>query len=76
MLTLLGHSRDGQDRKHELAIFDRDREELAIVASYNLGGKGTTGTRMRVGEGAMGHVALTREPYIIPDYQAWAARSD
>ncbi|MBS1242124.1 MAG: domain S-box, partial [Gemmatimonadetes bacterium] len=60
----------------ELAIFDRDREELAIVASYNLGGKGTTGTRMRVGEGAMGHVALTREPYIIPDYQAWAARSD
>jgi len=60
----------------ELAIFDRDREELTIVASYNLGGKGTTGTRMRVGEGAMGHVALTREPYIIPDYQAWAARSD
>ena len=60
----------------ELAIYERDREELAIVASFNLGGKDTTGTRMRVGEGAMGHVALTREPYIIPDYQAWAARSD
>jgi PAS domain S-box-containing protein len=60
----------------ELAIFDRDREDLTIVASYNLGRKDTTGTRMRVGEGAMGHVALTREPYIIPDYQAWAARSD
>ena len=31
---------------------------------------------MKAGEGAMGHVALTREPYIIPDYHAWASRSD
>ena len=60
----------------ELAIFHRERDELEIVASYNLGRKDTTGTRMKVGEGAMGHVALTREPYIIPDYQAWSARSD
>lgn len=60
----------------ELAIFHRERDELEIVASYNLGRKDTTGTRMKVGEGAMGHVALTREPYIIPDYQAWAARSE
>ena len=60
----------------ELAIYDREREELEIVASYNLGKKDTTGTRMRLGEGAMGHVALTREPFIIPDYQAWASRSE
>ena len=60
----------------ELAIYDAEREQLEIVASYNLGRKDTTGTRMRVGEGAMGHVALTREPFIIPDYQAWAARSE
>ena len=60
----------------ELAIYNRDRDDLEIVASYNLGRRDTTGTRMRVGEGAMGHVALTREPYIIPDYQAWAARSE
>jgi hypothetical protein len=60
----------------ELAIYDATREELEIVASFNLGRKDTTGTRMRIGEGAMGHVALTREPYIIPDYQAWAARSE
>jgi PAS domain S-box-containing protein len=60
----------------ELAIFHKERDELEIVASYNLGRKDTTGTRMKVGEGAMGHVALTREPYIIPDYNAWAARSD
>ena len=60
----------------ELAIFDAERDELEIVASYNVGKQKTTGTRMRVGEGAMGHVALTREPFIIPDYQAWAARSE
>ena len=60
----------------ELAIFDAEHDELEIVASYNVGKQKTTGTRMRVGEGAMGHVALTREPFIIPDYQAWAARSE
>jgi PAS domain S-box-containing protein len=60
----------------ELAIFDEGREALEIVASYNMGKKDTTGTRMRPGEGAMGHVALTREPLLIPDYQVWTARSD
>ncbi|HEX5409899.1 MAG TPA: GAF domain-containing protein [Gemmatimonadaceae bacterium] len=60
----------------ELATYDRDREELEIVASFNVGKSDTTGTRMRVGEGAMGHVALTREPLIIPDYLKWASRSD
>ena len=60
----------------ELATYDRDRQELEIVASFNVGKSDTTGTRMRVGEGAMGHVALTREPLIIPDYQQWASRSD
>jgi PAS domain S-box-containing protein len=60
----------------ELAIYDNQQEELEIVASYNVGKKDTTGTRMQLGEGAMGHVALTREPLLIPDYQAWSARSD
>ena len=60
----------------ELAIYDDAREDLAIVASYKMGKKDTVGTRMKLGEGAMGHVALTREPFIIPDYQAWAARSE
>jgi PAS domain S-box-containing protein len=59
----------------ELAIFDPDREELEIVASYNVGKKDTTGTRLGLGEGAMGHVALTREPLIIPSYQEWTGRS-
>ncbi len=60
----------------ELAIYHGAREELEIVASYKVGKKDTTGTRMKLGEGAMGHVALTREPFVIPDYQAWAARSE
>ncbi|MEO5568643.1 MAG: GAF domain-containing protein, partial [Gemmatimonadaceae bacterium] len=32
-------------------------------------------TRMRLGEGAMGRVARTRSPLIIPHYQEWAGRS-
>ncbi len=60
----------------ELAIYDAERRELEIVASYNMGKKDTAGTRMDLGEGAMGHAALTREPLLIPDYQVWAARSE
>ncbi|MGH7645653.1 MAG: GAF domain-containing protein, partial [Gemmatimonadales bacterium] len=59
----------------ELAISDAAKRELMVVASYNVGKKDTTGTRMALGEGAMGHVALTREPLIIPAYQEWAGRS-
>ncbi len=59
----------------ELAIYDADREILEVVASYNVGKKDTIGTRMALGEGAMGHVALTREPLIIPSYQDWSGRS-
>ncbi|MDH3495371.1 MAG: GAF domain-containing protein [Gemmatimonadota bacterium] len=59
----------------ELAIYDPQAEELEVVASRNVGRSDTTGTRMKVGEGAMGHVARTREPLIIPRYQEWVGRS-
>ena len=59
----------------ELAIFSDDRAELEIVASHNIGSD-SIGTRMRPGEGAMGMVAETRQPLIIPDYRAWSGRSD
>ena len=59
----------------ELAIYDPAAEELVVVASHNVGKQDTTGTRMRVGEGAMGHVARTREPLIIPSYGEWPGRS-
>ena len=58
----------------ELAIFDESRSELEIVANHNIG-KESTGTRMALGEGAMGGVAQTHEPLIIADYQQWLGRS-
>jgi PAS domain S-box-containing protein len=58
----------------ELAIFDEDRGELEIVASHAIGSD-SIGTRLRPGEGAMGKVAETREPLIIPDYLSWSGRS-
>ncbi len=59
----------------ELAIYEPEAEELVIVASHNIG-EDSTGTRMRPGEGAMGRVAETHEPLIIPNYQEWDGRSD
>jgi PAS domain S-box-containing protein len=61
----------------ELAIYEAEAEELVVVASHiTMGKKATTGTRMAIGEGAMGHVALTLEPLIIPSYQEWTGRSE
>ena len=57
----------------ELAIYDEDREELVIVASHNIG-VDSTGMRLKLGEGAMGTVAETHEPLIIPKYQEWSGR--
>ena len=59
----------------ELAIADENARELVIVASHNIGAD-STGTRMAYGEGAMGRVAETTEPLIIPNYQEWQGRSD
>jgi PAS domain S-box-containing protein len=59
----------------ELAIYDAAAQELEIVANHNVGKHDTTGTRMAVGEGAMGHVARTREPLIIDNYREWAGHS-
>jgi len=58
----------------ELAIYDEAAHELEIVANHNTG-QVSTGTRLAVGEGAMGHVAETREPLIISDYEEWSGRS-
>ena len=58
----------------ELATFDEPAKELVIAANYG-SGTGSTGTRMNLGEGAMGLVAETHEPLILPDYRQWAGRS-
>ncbi len=59
----------------ELAIYDAGAQQLEVVASHNVGKRDTIGTRMAVGEGAMGHVARTREPLIIDNYREWAGHS-
>ncbi len=58
----------------ELAVYDEERDELVIVAAQGIG-KASVGTRMRRGDGGMGHVASTHEPLIIPNYQQWEGRS-
>ena len=58
----------------ELAIYDEACQELEIVASLHIG-VDSSGTRLALGEGAMGHVAVTHEPICIPEYQAWLGRS-
>jgi signal transduction histidine kinase/DNA-binding response OmpR family regulator/uncharacterized protein YigA (DUF484 family) len=58
----------------ELAMLDERTGELVIAASYRMG-VDAVGTRMAPGEGAMGRVAETREPLIIPRYQEWEHRS-
>jgi PAS domain S-box-containing protein len=58
----------------EVAIFEQDSGELVVVASENIG-KNSTGTRLKLGEGAMGAVAQTLEPLIIPSYHEWLGRS-
>ncbi len=58
----------------EVAILDEAAAELEIVACHNIG-KESTGTRLKIGEGAMGQVARTREPLIIPSYRDWLGQS-
>jgi hypothetical protein len=58
----------------EVAIYDEEQGQLEVVASENIG-KDSTGTRIRLGEGAMGAVAQTLEPLIIPSYHEWLGQS-
>jgi PAS domain S-box-containing protein len=59
----------------EVAIYEEDRQELVVVASEHIG-KDSTGTRLQLGEGAMGSVAETLEPLIIPSYHEWLGQSE
>ncbi len=58
----------------EVAIYEEQAKQLVVVASQNIG-KDSTGTRLALGEGAMGHVARARESLIIPSYHEWLGRS-
>jgi PAS domain S-box-containing protein len=58
----------------ELAIYDEAHQELEVVASLQIG-MDSTGTRLALGEGAMGHVAVTKEPICIAEYHEWMGQS-
>lgn len=58
----------------EVAIFEEGTNELVIVASHNME-TNAVGTRMALGEGAMGHAGRTQEPLLIPSYHKWSGRS-
>jgi len=58
----------------ELGLYDEASQEIHIFVCYNMG-KDFVGTRIALGEGAMGRVAQTGEPLIIDDYQAWEGRA-
>jgi PAS domain S-box-containing protein len=58
----------------ELAIFDAARSELYVAASHQIG-TDTSGIRLRLGEGALGLVAQSKQPLIVPDYHAWVGKS-
>jgi len=59
----------------EVAIWDEDARQLVIVASERVG-VDSTGVRIELGEGAMGYVAQTLEPIIIPSYHEWLGKSE
>ncbi len=58
----------------DLGLFDEEKYEVYVVTSFNMG-KDFSGTRHSLGEGAMGKVAETGKPIIIPDYREWEGRS-
>jgi len=59
----------------EVAIWDDEAGQLVIAASERVG-VDSLGVRIALGEGAMGHVAQTHEPLIIPSYHEWLGKSE
>ena len=57
----------------ELGLYDETTGDIQIAASHNLG-QDYTGTRLALGEGAMGRAAQTRKPLIVEDYATWEGR--
>lgn len=59
----------------DLGLYQPESEEMLIVASHNMG-RDYTGTKMKIGEGAMGQVARTCQPVIVDDYAKWIGKSE
>lgn len=54
----------------DLGLFDKDRNDLEIVATFPYN-RDQVGLRMKLGEGSMGRVAVTKRANIIHDYKSW-----
>jgi PAS domain S-box-containing protein len=57
-----------------LGLYDEASREIQIAVNHNLG-QFDIGTRLRLGEGAMGRAAETGEVLIIEDYHTWEGRA-
>jgi PAS domain S-box-containing protein len=58
----------------ELALYDEASQQVRVVVSQGLG-EDYVGARHKLGEGAMGRSAQTRESLIIEDYATWDGRA-
>ncbi len=54
----------------ELALFRPERQRLEIVACHNMG-MDFTGATIKLGEGLLGHVAVTKQPLLLENYRDW-----
>ena len=59
----------------ELSIVDDAHQELVVVANNNLD-TDTTGLRLKIHDGAMGHAIRIQQQITIDDYQTWEGRSE
>ncbi len=58
----------------ELALYRPAEQVVEVVVCHNLD-RDYTGTRLALGEGAMGWVAAQRQPLVLPNYASWAGRA-
>ncbi len=55
-------------------LYDKSQGDLELADSIGLDWE--KGTRLAIGEGLSGQVALTRQPILVKDYDTWEHRSD
>jgi diguanylate cyclase (GGDEF)-like protein/PAS domain S-box-containing protein len=58
----------------DLGLYDEETKEIVIAASHNMA-EDYKGTRMALGEGAMGRAVETTQAILIEDYSKWTGRS-
>ena len=54
----------------DLGLYNQQKKEISIIVSHNAG-KDYVGTKMELGEGAMGLAIQNQSPVLIDDYPTW-----